>query len=415
MSGPMTGLKVVELANERIAFAGKLFADMGADVVLVEPPGGDMTRNYPPYLEDQPGPGRSLWSWHYHTSKRSIELDLESQEGRDAFAKLVAGADIVIESEQPIADSSTRLSRLGLDYTDIGAPNAKLIWVSMTPFGRSAPRASDPATDLTIVAGSGMAWSCGYDDHSLPPVRGGGNQGLHTGCHYAVMGALAALLYRDASGEGQYIDVNMNAAGNVTTEGGSYTWLVAKETVQRQTGRHAGVNPSMPSQVVCADGRAVNTGLPPRRPADFQKMLDWLAELGLTEEFHLSPVLEMGAAKERIDLSLIQTDPEVAAIFGAGRDCVNFIAAHLDAYTYFSGAQERGFQVGIIYSPEEVFEDPHFIARGFPTPVEHPELGKTFTYPGAPYQFRGSPWEISRRAPMSGEHTAEILAEIGGT
>lgn len=408
----MTGLRVIELSHERIAYAGKLFADLGADVVLVEPAGGDPARNNAPFLDDQPGPGRSLWAWHYHTSKRSIELDLEEESGREAFTKLVAGADIVLETEQPDADGSTRLSRLGLDYEDIGASNSKLIWVSMTPYGRRGPRAADPATDLTLIAGSGMAWMCGYDDHSLPPVRGGGGQGYHTGCHYAVMGAMTALLYRDHSGEGQYIDVNMNAAGNVTTEAGSYTWLVAQETVQRQTGRHAGVNPSMPSQVACADGKIVNTGLPPRRPDDYRRMLSWLKDLGMTDEFPLSPVLEMGAARERIDLSLIATDPETATIFGAGRECVNFIASRINAYDFFAGAQERGFQVGIIYSPEEVFSDKHFIARGFPTEVEHPEQGRSYTYPGAPYQFRGSPWGISHRAPMVGEHNAEILAEI---
>ncbi len=408
----MTGLNVIELTHERISYAGKLFADMGADVVIVEPPGGDPSRDYPPYLEDQPGPGRSLYFWHYNTSKRSIILDLESEGGRAHFAKLVAGADVVLETEQPSADGTTRLSRLGIDYKDIGESNAKLIWVSMTPYGRTGPRAAEPATDLTLIAGSGMAWMCGYDDHSLPPVRGGGNQGYQTGCHYAVMSALTALLYRDVSGEGQYIDVNMNAAGNVTTEAGSYTWLVANDTVQRQTGRHAGVNPSMPSQVACADGRYVNTGIPPRRPDEFKRMHEWLIDLGIVDEFPLTPLLELGAQRERIDLSMIATHPEVAEIFGAGRECVNFVASRIPAAEFFAGAQNRGFQVGIIYAPEEVFSDPHFIARGFPTEVEHPELGRSFTYPGAPYQFRGSPWGISRRAPLLGEHTDEVLAAL---
>jgi crotonobetainyl-CoA:carnitine CoA-transferase CaiB-like acyl-CoA transferase len=409
----MTGLRVIELAHERISYAGKLFADMGADVVLVEPPGGEKSRTYPPFLDDAPENGHSLYFWHYNTGKRSVTLDLETEGGRVGFARLVAGADVVLETDQPSADGTTRLSRLGIDYKDIGEANTKLIWVSMTPFGRSGPRAADPATDLTLIAGSGMAWMCGYDDHSLPPVRGGGNQGYQTGCHYAVMSALTALLYRDVSGEGQYIDVNMNAAGNVTTEAGSYTWLVANETVQRQTGRHAGVNPSMPSQVICADGRYVNTGIPPRRPDEFRRMHEWLISLGVQDEFPLTPFLELGAQRERIDLSMIATDPEVAEIFGAGRECVNFIASRISAADFFSGAQDRGFQVGIIYAPEEVFSDRHFIARGFPTEVEHPELERSFTYPGAPYRFLGSPCKIRRRAPLLGEHTSEVLAELG--
>ena len=126
------------------------------------------------------------------------------------------------------------------------------------------PRLEEASTDLTILAAGGIAWMNGYDDHTLPPVRGAGNQGYHTGCHYGVMSFLAALLYRDVSGEGQFIDVSAHASCNVTTESGSYSWLVAEATVQRQTGRHASINPSMPSQVRCADGRYVNTGMPPR-------------------------------------------------------------------------------------------------------------------------------------------------------
>ena len=168
----------------------------------------------------------------------------------------------------------------------------------------------------------------------------------------------------------------------------------------------------MPSQVACADGRYVNTGIPPRRPDEFKRMHEWLIDLGIVDEFPLTPLLELGAQRERIDLSMIATNPEVAEIFGAGRECVNFVASRIPAAEFFAGAQNRGFQVGIIYAPEEVFADRHFIARGFPTEVEHPELGRSFTYPGAPYQFRGSPWGISRRAPLLGEHTDEVLAAL---
>jgi crotonobetainyl-CoA:carnitine CoA-transferase CaiB-like acyl-CoA transferase len=221
------------------------------------------------------------------------------------------------------------------------------------------------------------------------------------------MALLVALLERDVSGLGQHIDVNMNAAANVTTEAGSYTWMVNGGTVQRQTGRHAGINPSMPSQVRCADERYVNSGVPPRQPSHFAAMLDWLGSLGLLEEFAEAPFLEVGAAMTgRLDLSKIAEDDEVRAVFQAGREAVNFIASKLGAYEFFVGAQERGLQVGIIYSPEEVFTDPHFVARGFPVEVEHPDLGRSFTYPGAPYKFERSPWRIARRAPLLGEDQA---------
>jgi len=407
-AGALDGLTVVELTDEKGAWAGKLLADMGADVIKIEPPGGDQTRTYPPFMDDAPHSERSLYFWHYNTSKRGITLDVESEAGREVFRRLVARADAVVESQ-----ATGRLAELGIDYADLRASNPAMIWVSITPFGRDAPRAHEASTDLTLLAGGGIAWMNGYDDHSLPPVRGGGNQGYHTGCHYGVMSFLAALLYRDLTGEGQFIDVNMHAACNVTTEAGSYTWLVSQQTVQRQTGRHAGVNPSLPSQVRCADGRYVNTGVPPRRPRDFTRMHEWLESLGLVDEFDQSAVLKMAAEGPEFSLADIQTDEMVAAKFAAGRDAVTFIAERLPAYDFFQQGQDYGFQVGIVYAPEEVFDDPHFQARGFPVQVEHPEVGRSFTYPGAPYQLPASPWRIRRRAPQLGEDNAEVFGELG--
>src|SRR6516225_4576678 len=95
----LAGFRVVELANERIAFAGKLLADMGADVVLVEPPGGDPARAYPPFLDDKPGPDRSLWWWHYHTSKRGVVADLRAD--ADRLRALIADSDVFLEADQP--------------------------------------------------------------------------------------------------------------------------------------------------------------------------------------------------------------------------------------------------------------------------------------------------------------------------
>jgi crotonobetainyl-CoA:carnitine CoA-transferase CaiB-like acyl-CoA transferase len=401
----LQGVRVLELANERIAFAGKLLADMGADVILIEPPGGDAARAYGPFLDDQPGPDRSLWWWHYHTSKRGVVLDLCQAEGRERFKALVASADVLLESEP-----GTRLADLGLDYADLRRLRENLIHVSMTPFGRDSVNANVPVTDLTLLAGGGPVWSCGYDDHALPPVRGGGNQGYHTGCHIAVMSALTALLYRGASGQGQFIDVSMHQAANVTTEGASYSWLVAQQTLQRQTGRHAATVQTGDTQMLCKDGRWVNTGVPPRYPQEFGRMLEWLRALGLEEQFPEAIFLEMGAALEgQLNLSKIGVDDEITAIFAAGRAALMLIAENVTAYDFFIGCQTRGLAVGVIYSPEEAYEDTHFKARGFQVEVWHDELGRSVRYPGAPYKLPASPWAISRRAPRLGEHDAEVL------
>ena len=188
--GALHGVRVIELASEPIAWAGKLLADMGAEVILVEPPGGEASRNYPPYLDDQPGEDRSLYWWHYHTSKRGVVIDLDDSGDRDRFRALVGTADVLLE-----AQPRDRLGTLGLDYDDLKAIRPELIHVAVTPYGRRNAKSDLPFTDLTIMAASGPPWSCGYDDHSLPPIRGP-MQGYHTACHFAVLSVLTALLHR---------------------------------------------------------------------------------------------------------------------------------------------------------------------------------------------------------------------------
>ncbi len=409
--GPLDGLRVIEWTDEKGTYAGKLLADAGADVVKIEPPSGDPTRLYEPFVDDERDPERSLWYWNYNTNKRGITLDLEQERGRELFRELVAGADAVVESQPP-----GRMAELGIDYADLSPSNRSLIWVAITPFGREAPRAEEQATDLTLLAGGGPAWSCGYDDHALPPVRGGGNQGYQTGCHYAVMSLLVALVHRDVggtSGTGQFIDVNMHAAANVTTEAGSYEWLVANETVQRQTGRHAAVSPTMASQVRCTDGVWVNTGFPPRRPEQFRLVYDWLESEGLLDKCESAPIVLAAAEGPPFQLTRIQQDDEVRAKFAAGRDAMTVLAQNLKGYDFFTGGQSRGFQLGIIYAPEDVMEDPHFIERGFVVELEHPELDASYRYPGAPYRFEKSPWRLDSPAPQLGADNEAVYGALG--
>lgn len=389
--GPLTGVRVVEVASEHAAFAGKLMADLGAEVVLVEPPGGHRTRGYEPFAEDEPGLERSLWWWHYQTSKKGVVLDVDDPR----FAALVDTADIVLEG----------------DFVDDGPHRARrpeLIWVSVTPFGRAdGPR---PFTDLTVLAGGPM-WSCGYDDHSIPPVRGGGNQGFHTASVFAVAAALTAYLARTVHGIGQFVDVNMHACANVTTEAASYDWHVARREVQRMTGRHASVHPSTTSITPAGDGRNVHTGVPPRSAKEFAAMLSWLDELGLRDEYPESFFLEMGVERGGIKMGEIRTDVEATAVFNAGREALRFVAERLSAYEFFVGAQRAGLAAGIVYSPEEVVADPHFVARGFPTSIHHDEIGREVVHLGLPFVCRAAPGAITR-APRLGEHDAEVLGAL---
>jgi crotonobetainyl-CoA:carnitine CoA-transferase CaiB-like acyl-CoA transferase len=398
---------VVELAHPFGAFAGKLMADAGADVIVVEPPQGSAQRHVGPYADDRLDRERSLAWWADNTSKRSVVVDLTGPAGLEVLGLLVDTADVLVECLP-----ASVAAGMGLDPDELRERNSGLVHVTITPRGRHHPRSLEAISDLTLLAGGGPVWSCGYDDHELPPVRGGGDQGIRTAAHFAVMSALTALLARDRLGQGQHVDVSMNAAVNVTTEFASYSWLAAGQTVQRQTGRHALPTLTEPTQVMCADGRWLNTGVPPRTPAEFARLHAWLVELDLVAELPLAALLEMGAQYDRITLAMIAEDPLVAEVFGAGRDAVALIASRLGAHEAFVGLQERGLAAGVIYSPDEVLTDPHFVERGFPVEIHHDEIGRSVVHPGPPIRFTATPMQV-RRAPRLGEHTEEVLAELG--
>ncbi|MHB1584117.1 MAG: CaiB/BaiF CoA transferase family protein [Acidimicrobiales bacterium] len=404
LPGALDGVAVVELASEEGAFAGKLLAELGADVVLVEPPGGHPCRRYGPFLDDLPGDDRSLWWWHAQRSKRSVVLDLDSPDGLGRLRGLVAGADVVVEAEPPGS-----LGRRVAGYDDLRSGHRGLVWASLTPYGEDDRRSLEPWTDLTLLAAGGPVWNCGYDDHRLPPVRGGWSQAFHIAGIHTVLAVLTALVQRHRTGTGQRIEVNVAAAANVTTEIATMEWLVAGATVQRQTGRHASVNPTAPSQVEAADGRYVLLGFPPRAEKDYRALLGWMDELGLRDSFPDAALLQLGIERGGVAIVELGVDPVAREVFDAGRAAMAHIAAHLPAYEAFSGFQRRGIVCGVVNSPEEAFEDVHTANRGFPVAVEHPELGRTIEYPGAPVRFGRSPWRVRRRAPLVDEHRHEIL------
>jgi|TARA_B100001971_G_scaffold153312_1_gene142568 crotonobetainyl-CoA:carnitine CoA-transferase CaiB-like acyl-CoA transferase len=395
-------IRVLEVGPGLGAWCGKLLADMGASVIKIEPPSGDATRGYEPFYRDEPGVDRSLYFWHYNTNKSSVTLDIETNAGRAVFRRLAADADVIIDSTPP-----GHMRQIGLGYDEITDVAPSIVMASISPFGQEGPYVDWASTDLTALAFGGPVWNCGYDDHTLPPVRGGGNQGYHVVCHYAVNAIMIALIHRQFTGVGQYIDANMHAALNVTTEGASYNWLVARDTVQRQTGRHAAVVPTSPTQVLCQDGRYVNVGFPARTEEQWLHLLAWLDEedlLGNLGDYLDTPnwtAMRLG------DPDALEQQRRVSLAMAA-------LAGKTDSYDLFSKAQELGFQWGIVYAPEDVFTDPHFQARGFPVEVEHPELGESFVYPGAPYKLPASPWAITRRAPLLGEDNQRVLGnELG--
>jgi benzylsuccinate CoA-transferase BbsE subunit len=377
-------------------------ADFGAEVIKVEPPGGVAERKIGPFYKDIEDPNRSLHFWHYNTSKKGITLDLQQSEGRDLFRRLVAGADVLLETTKP-----GTLPELGLTYETLSANNAGLVMCSLTDFGQEGPWRDWLATDMLQLAGGGQMAGSGYDVEDDPeqrPIAPGGGNGYHMGCHYAYIGIMSALYYRNMSGQGQYLDISAHEAAALTTEMHVPNWIYAHNVVQRQTGRHAGVRPepTQPgtprgTQMPTADGRFVNGGggVTPQR---FPAFLEWMnrhdAAGDLNDEKYKDPSVQQEAAAHI-------------------RELVWAFVKKIPADEAFRGAQEAGMPWGIIRAPDDLLDDEHFRERGFFLEVEHQELGETFTYPGAGAVFSASPQRIYRRAPLIGEDNARVYASIG--
>jgi crotonobetainyl-CoA:carnitine CoA-transferase CaiB-like acyl-CoA transferase len=216
LPGPLSGLRVLELADETGQFCGKLLGDLGADVVKIEPPGGEPCRRIAPFLNDIPHPERSLSFWYYNTSKRGMTLDINTADGRDLFRRLAATADVVLETFRP-----GYLSSIGCGHEMLSRQSPGLILCSLTPFGQTGPWRDYLSSDLLHMAAGGEMASSGYDDTDVPdapPIAPGGGNAWHMGCHFAYMAIVAALVHRTASGRGQYIDVSIHEACALTTE-----------------------------------------------------------------------------------------------------------------------------------------------------------------------------------------------------
>ena len=401
--GPLAGLRVLELADEKGHYCGKLMADMGADVVKIEPPGGDAARRVGPFAQDIPHPDRSLFFWYHNTNKRGITLNLEPPEGSDLLRRLARSADILLETLPP-----GYLPSLGLGYEALSAHNPGLIMTSLTPFGQTGPYRDFVTSDLVSLAMGGPMASCGYDDvPGAPPIRGEGQQAYNTGSHYAVVGTLIALYSRDLTGQGQYIDASIHEACACTTEGAFPSYVYHDKVVIRQTGRHAAMTPSLPWHFLCKDGKYLNLiGGVPRDDRQWRRLLDWMDSKGMAED--LKDAKYQDVFRQR---TLGASNPLSQHV---GEVLHRFFAS-MPGDEGYHGAQACGMPMGLIRSPEENLEDPHFHEdRAFYAEWDDQELGQKVVFPGRPYIFHKSPWQLRRMAPKLGEHNDEVYCgELG--
>ena len=384
--GPLDGVTVLDL-TEHIAgpYCTKLFADFGADAIKVEPLTGDPSRSVGPFYQGVAGLERSGTFFYFNTNKRSIAIDRERIEARTVMERLIARADIVIES-QPAG----RLDVLGFGWEQVSSLRGDLPMVSITPFGHDSPYREYRVSDLVLYGFAGEMYSIGVQDRE--PVKMYGTAALVECGAAAATAAMGALTSAELQGVAQHVDFAMADAQfngvdrrHATTMG----WEYAERKSLRAPGPAAGM---LSGVYPCADGYVEFSGAAIRIPRldDMLGSPEWLQD-----EKWWRP----GAG----------ANPALVEEFNA-----RFLPWALERTKREIWAQAREAKVlcGPLFSVDELFEDTHFSDRGFWATATHDELGSV-QIPGRPFIMSASPWSLRRSPPRLGEHTDEVLSECG--
>jgi crotonobetainyl-CoA:carnitine CoA-transferase CaiB-like acyl-CoA transferase len=393
--GALADLKVLDLAGPIGVYCTKLLADQGADVVRIEPPSGDPMRAMGPFYQGQPNPDKSLYWWHYNTSKRGITLDLEKPQGQALFKRLVKWADVLVESFEP-----GHMDSLSLGYQALREINPRLIFTSITPFGQTGPYAHWKGPDIVGQAKSGLMYAMGYPDR--PPYPIASENAYWAAGTLAANSTMLAVHFREACGEGQYIDVSMQAAMAI---GGTAmpAYDITRQIPPRGTVAPlmTGGGPPVRSIYPCKDGFVTFSAAAPGTQVDWVR--DLLAEHGLGEEFD----------PRWLDMVWLRNNPPERLKF---EDLMLRFFSRFTKWELMDLAFNRKNRVFIypIDDAKDVANSPQLKARGFFRDVPHPELGTSIRYPGPPANPPASPSGISRRAPRLGEHNQEIYGNLLG-
>jgi benzylsuccinate CoA-transferase BbsE subunit len=386
--GALAGVRVLELADESGVYCGKLLADLGADVIKLERPGGDATRSIPPFVRGEAGSDASFFFLYMNTSKRGVTLDLDREEGRGLFLRLVETADIVVETLAP-----GRLEAYGLGYAALSRLNPALILTSISGFGATGPHRDHRSSDLVVSARGGAMTVTGDPDD--PPVTLAGSQAHVTASTCAAASSLIALHHRRVTGRGQHVDLSsLEVVAAVTHICGVGKWL-DDAIIPRRGG--TGLFASVPSGAyACRDGLVY---LMVNRPLHWQALAEWIHEETGNQEV-LDPMF-LGPSSNRIPYR------ELLELF------ISELTSKFRVDEIYREGQRRHIAFTPVNTATAVSEDTHLAERGYFVDASHESAG-TLRYPGAPYRHARTPWRIGRPAPRVGEHNAEVYGgELG--
>jgi crotonobetainyl-CoA:carnitine CoA-transferase CaiB-like acyl-CoA transferase len=385
---PLSGFRVLDLTRHLCGpYATKLLADFGADVIKIERPGeGDLGRKLPPFKGDTPGLETSGTFAYLNTNKRSITLDLQADRGKQIFFELLAASDLVVENFRPGV-----LDALGIGFAEIQVRRPEVSLVSISNFGQTGPYRDWAGSELVLFAMGGEMFSMGVAERE--PLKMAGTAALFQVGAAAASAAVAALLNAMQGGAGEHLDISIFETQFASVDrrhfsviGYEYTGRVkGRAPMLAATGFPSGVYP-------CADGYVEITG-GGSRWAGTVRMLGNPAELDGPE--WSAPGASMSVElKERFD-----------AVFYPW-------LADRTKREVWEACQQAHVLCGPLYTVEDLFKDPVIRERGFFVDCERAQMGQ-FRMPGRPFIMSESPWTLRKPAPLLGEHTQELLAELG--
>jgi crotonobetainyl-CoA:carnitine CoA-transferase CaiB-like acyl-CoA transferase len=377
----LAGIRVLDLADNAVAYASRLLADLGAEVIRVEPPGGDSTR------EDEAARcARAFWN----ANKKSVTLDLGSPQGQSLFGDLAAKSDVIVETFAP-----GTLAGWGIGYEALRNRNPGIILISVTPYGQSGPCAKFRATDLTLLAAGGLLSLGGYPETG--PVAVAGQQGYLASAIFGAIASLQALLEREGTNQGQWLDVSGQECIAFALEDAIPEWYLSRN-IRRRTGDQAreagtGVYPCRDGYISMVAGRLGTAKA-------FRTLVEWIAASG-------TPGGEELLDERWQDFKFRQSPPGIdrfAEIFGG------FCAARSKQELYREG-QARQIAIAPVNTVADIVDDAQLRASGFFQTLHDGTLDRDVTVPGPPYRLARTPATLRGAAPLSGAHNRAVYME----
>ena len=388
LAGPLDGVRVLDLADPLAAYGSRLMADLGAEVIRIEPVGGRGSVDCVPFWLTSDRPPTSIFERFVNAGKKSVTLDIGAAEADTLLGALLAGADVLIESPVPV------LANAGWSPERVSAANSSLIRVQVSPYGSPNGETDSPADDLVLLGAGGLLYMGGYPD--VGPVAVYGQQTTYMSSIFAAVAAIASLIGRHRTGEARGADVSVQECVAQALEESVVRYAITGEvrSPQGDVAKEAGSGCYR-----CADGYVSMVAGRLGTAAAWASLVKWIVESDSEASF---------LAEEQWTQFEFRQQPDSIERF---RSTFERFAAGRTAQELYRGAQERGIAMSPVNDFAAVRNDPQLLSREFFVDVEDPELGTTVTFPGLPYQMSGTPLRAPRPAPRRGAHNVDVYVE----